>query len=135
MLELEEGSQEGEGNGESGRRWDQKGRQGREDSVTTHEGTSRSAWHTASTQEMVVILGVIGTSFFPPGQWGGGGCAWWGQREGINQYNNSLEQLPQPVSAEAPGQAELCPSFQWTEPQGHTRPRDPQQRGRVSGWT
>lgn len=47
MLELEDGSQEAEGNGQSGRRWDQRGRQGWEDSVVTQEGASWNAWHTA----------------------------------------------------------------------------------------
>lgn len=42
---------EAEGKGDSGRRQGQKGRHGLEDLVTTtHAGTSRSAWPTASTQ-------------------------------------------------------------------------------------
>lgn len=74
MLELEDGSQEAEGNGQSVRKWDRRGRQGREDSVITQEGASWNARHTASTQEMVVIIGVIEISCLPPGQWWGGGC-------------------------------------------------------------
>lgn len=80
MLELEDGSQEAEGNGQSGRRWDQRGRQGWEDSVVTQEGASWNAWHTARTQEMVVIIGVIENSRLPPGQWWGGGCSGDGDR-------------------------------------------------------
>ena len=80
MLELEDGSQEAEGNGQSGRRWDQRGRQGWEDSVVTQEGASWNAWHTARTQEMVVIIGVIENSRLPPGQWWGGGSSGDGDR-------------------------------------------------------
>lgn len=73
------GAAEAEGEGQSGRRRGRKERQGQEDSVTTHAGTSHSAWHTASTQEMVATTGVIGTSFLSPDQWDA-----WGA-EGENQ--------------------------------------------------
>lgn len=50
-----------------------RGRQGWEDSAVTQEGASWNTWHTASTQEMGVIIGVIENSCLPPGQWWGGG--------------------------------------------------------------
>lgn len=62
------GVPEAEGKGESGERRDRKGRQGQEDALMTHGGTSSWVWHTASTQEKVVIPGVLETSFLSLGQ-------------------------------------------------------------------